>query len=137
MSKQSKTYQKVQVRDGKTYYSTTLSELGRIEKEVDIDIKTISSDAYRRNYDPIKVDEFKKQNKIGPYREWVFNHKRIEEIQQQVIAGEAHMHPDFLERYEKKGGNRGRAVGSTGKKNITKQQLKREQEQLINEIENG
>jgi hypothetical protein len=103
MSKQPKTYQKVQVRDGKTYHSTQLSDLGRIEKEVDELIKIIKSDKYRLNYNPVEVDKWKQENKIGKYREWVFDIEIIKQIQDKVKAGEAHMHPEDHAKFKNRG----------------------------------
>jgi len=117
----------------KTVHQNLISkrEMAEFNQTVD-DIKS-----GKIKYNAIEADEFRRVNKIGEYREWEFDHKRIEQIQNKVKDGEAHMHPTYTEKYTKKQTGRGRSFGSTGRKNITKQQLKREREQLINEIENG
>ena len=128
MSKQAKTYQKVQVRDGKTYYSSTLSDLGRAEKEMDELMALIKT----TKYNPVKADAFKRENKIGEYREWVYDMKRLEEINNLVLAGEATMHPSK----GRTGVKHGRKPGGT---NITigKKQRERIEQQLIHELNNG
>ena len=120
--KQKQTYLKIQTKDGKEYNYTVLTEQGRIEKEVDEIMKIIKSHAYRKNYDPVAIDKWRQENKIGEYREWEFNAKRIEEIQNKVKDGEAHMHPTNASRYGKKGKS-GRTVGSSGKAYETKKQF--------------
>jgi hypothetical protein len=52
-------------------------------------------------YDPIKSDEFKRINKVGPYREWELDLKRIEEINEMVKRNEVHMHPSNHEYHKK------------------------------------
>lgn len=85
-------------------------------------------------YNAIEADEFRRANKIGEYREWEFDHKRIEEIQVKVSAGEAHMHPSHKIRYP-----RGNKPGKSGPR-VTEydSKLKRiaEEKKLIAEIEN-
>jgi hypothetical protein len=44
-------------------------------------------------YNAKEADNFKRVNKIGPYREWEIDFKRIEEIHVQVLSHELHMHP--------------------------------------------
>jgi anti-sigma28 factor (negative regulator of flagellin synthesis) len=134
--KQKQTYLKIQTKDGKKFEYTVLTEQGRIEKEVDELMKIIKSHAYRLKYDSVAVDKWRQENKIGEYREWEFDAKRIEEIQQQVKDGDAHMWPTIASKYDKKNSKPG-AFGSRGTYNTTKKQLKEEQEQLIHELNNG
>ena len=134
--KQQTTYLKVKTKDGKEYNYTVLTDQGRLEKEVDELIAIIKSHAYRSKYDPIAVDKWKQENKIGEYREWEFDHKRIEQIQNEVKDGEAHMHPTNASKYGKKNSKPG-ASGPRGTYNTTKKQLREEQEQLIHELNNG
>jgi hypothetical protein len=138
MSKQPKTYLKKIVKNGKEYTFNALSDAGRIEKEVDEDMKRIKSYAYRSNYDPIAVDEWKQENKIGDYREWVFDLEIIKQIQDKVKAGEAHMHPEDHAKFK----NRGKQY-TGGAKRQPKERLKggklqraAEEARLIAEIEN-
>jgi hypothetical protein len=138
MSKQPKTYLKKIVKNGKEYTFNALSDAGRIEKEVDEDMKRIKSYAYRSNYDPIAVDEWKQENKIGDYREWEFDMELIKQIQDKVKAGEAHMHPEDHAKFK----NRGKQY-TGGAKRQPKERLKggklqraAEEARLIAEIEN-
>jgi hypothetical protein len=138
MSKQPKTYLKKIVKNGKEYTFNALSDAGRIEKEVDEDMKRIKSYAYRSNYDPIAVDGWKQENKIGDYREWEFDMELIKQIQDKVKAGEAHMHPEDHAKFK----NRGKQY-TGGAKRQPKERLKggklqraAEEARLIAEIEN-
>jgi hypothetical protein len=126
--KQPKVYHKVQVRDGKEYHSTQLTDTGRADIEVNEAIKKIKT----TKYNPVTADLFRKECKIGKYREWVFDMKRLEEINKMVEKGEVTMHP----RLRKKIGHAGRKPGGT---NIVvgKKQWERQQEQLIHELNNG
>lgn len=137
MSKQPKTYLKKIVKKGIEYTVNALSDTGRIEREVDEDIKRIKSQAYRSSYDPIAVDKWRQENKIGEYREWEFDHKRIKEIQDKVKAGEAHMHPEDHAKFKNRGkqytgGPQRQPKGKTG----GKLQRAAEEARLIAEIEN-
>ena len=134
--KQKQTYLKIKTKEGKTFEYTVLTEQGRIEKEVDELMKIIKSHAYRKSYDSVAVNTWRQENNIGEYRKWEFDAKRIEEIQQQVRDGEAHMHPKLTDNYEKIG-RKGRLPGDTGGSYETKKQLRQEQEQLIHELNNG
>jgi hypothetical protein len=86
-------------------------------------------------YNAIEADEFRKINKIGEYREWDWDMKRLEEIQTKVSAGEAHMHPSHKIRYPR--GNKPGGIGPRGTYNNCKKQRIAEEKQLIHQIENG
>jgi len=138
MSKQPKTYLKKIVKNGKEYTFNALSDAGRIEKEVDEDMKRIKSYAYRSNYDPIAVDEWKQENKIGDYREWVFDLEIIKQIQDKVKAGEAHMHPEDHAKFKNRGKNYTGGAKRQPKERLKGGKLQRaaEEARLIAEIEN-
>ena len=126
--KQQKEYHKITIKDGKEYHTKTLSDLGKAEKEIDKAMVLIKT----TKYNPVAADLFKRECKIGEYREWVFDMKRLEEINKMVEKGEVTMHP----RLRKKIGHAGRKPGGT---NIVvgKKQWERQQEQLIHELNNG
>jgi hypothetical protein len=126
--KQPKVYHKVQVRDGKEYHSTQLTDTGRADIEVNEAIKKIKT----TKYNPVTADLFRKECKIGKYREWVFDMKRLKEINKMVLAGEILLHKTTYV----KTGKAGRKPGGT---NIvtSKKQWERQQEQLIHELNNG
>ena len=138
MSKQPSQYQRTTVKaNGEEKTVTWYSDTGRIEKEVDEDIKRIKSHAYRSSYDPIAVDKWKQENKIGEYREWVFDLEIIKQIQDKVKAGEAHMHPEDHAKFKNRGkqytgGAKRKPKGKTG----GKLQRAAEEARLIAEIEN-
>lgn len=138
MSKQPKTYLKKIVKNGKEYTINALSDTGRIEREVDEDMKLIRSHAYRSKYDPIAVDKWKQENKIGEYRDWEFDLEIIKQIHDKVKSGEAHMHPEDHAKFK----NRGKQY-TGGPKRQPKERLKggklqraAEEARLIAEIEN-
>jgi hypothetical protein len=84
---------------------------------------------------PMKTSERERLNKlykIGPYREWEIDIKRIAEINKLVLAGEVTMHP--VTRI--KTGHAGRKPGGTNSI-MGKRQWERKQEQLIHELNNG
>jgi len=64
--KQSKTYTKTTVKNGKIYSRTSLTDAGRAEKEADIAMALVKS----TKYNPAQADAFKRECKIGEYREW-------------------------------------------------------------------
>jgi hypothetical protein len=64
--KQAKVYTKVKIRNGKEYTTTSLTDLGRAEKEADEAMALVKS----TKYNPAKADAFKRECKIGEYREW-------------------------------------------------------------------
>jgi anti-sigma28 factor (negative regulator of flagellin synthesis) len=138
MSKQPTQYKRTTINaKGEEKTVTWYSDTGRIEKEVDEDMKRIRSYSYRSNYDPIAVDKWKQENKIGEYREWVFDIERIKQIQDKVKAGEAHMHPEDHAKFKNRGkkytgGAKRKPKGKTG----GKLQRAAEEARLIAEIEN-
>jgi anti-sigma28 factor (negative regulator of flagellin synthesis) len=138
MSKQPSQYQRTTVNaDGEEKTVKWYSDTGRIEKEVDEDMKLIRSQAYRSSYDPIAVDKWKQENKIGKYREWEFDMELIKQIQDKVKAGEAHMHPEDHAKFKNRGKNytggpQRQPKGKTG----GKLQRAAEEARLIAEIEN-
>ena len=138
MSKQPAKYQRTTVNHkGEEKTVTWYSDTGRIEKEVDELMKIIKSDTYRSNYDPIAVDKWKQENKIGEYREWVFDLEIIKQIQDKVKAGEAHMHPEDHAKFKNRGkqytgGAQRKSKGKTG----GKLQRAAEEARLLAEIEN-
>jgi hypothetical protein len=87
-------------------------------------------------HDAAKADEFKRINKIGEYREWEFDHKRIEEIQAQVSIGEAHMHPGHKIRYPRNSNNKPGKSGPRTTEYDSKLKRIAEEKKLISEIEN-
>ena len=83
-------------------------------------------------YDSAKADAFKRECKIGPYREWEWDMIRLKEINDMVEKGEVTMHPRII---PKTGIKHGRKAGGT---NITigKKQRERIEQQLIHQLEN-
>ena len=77
-------------------------------------------------------DRLNKLYKIGPYREWEIDIKRIAEIDKMVTEGEVTMHP----RLRVRTGHAGRKSGGSNSI-IGKKQWERQQEQLIHELNNG
>jgi hypothetical protein len=135
MSKEQSQYKQTIVNSkGETKTIIRYTDTGRFEKEVLEDIKTINSYSYRRNYDPIKIDELRREFKIGKYREWEFDIERIKIIQDKVGTGEAHMHPDMALKHNKIG-LRGRKTKGSGL-GSGKKQREAEEIKLIAEIEN-
>ena len=85
-------------------------------------------------YNAAEADAFRRKNKIGEYREWEFDIKRIEQIQAQVKDGEIVMHPEHRLRYP-----RGTKQGKSGPREVeynTKLKRKAEEKALIHELEN-
>ena len=125
--KQQKEYHKIHVKNGKTYHVTTLTDTGRAEKEADEAMALVKI----TKYNPEQADAFKRECKIGEYREWIWNMVRLKEINDMVIKGEILMH----ERVKPKTGKIGRIAGgvniATGKK-----QQQRMEEQFIHQLNN-
>jgi hypothetical protein len=126
--KQAKTYHKTHVKNGKEYHVTMLTDLGRAEKEADEAMALVKS----TKYNPAKADAFRKECKIGEYREWEWDMVRLKEINDMVVNGEATMHPRMV---PKTGVKHGRKPGGT---NITigKKQRERIEQQLIHQLNN-
>ena len=126
--KQAKEYTKTHVKNGKTYNVTMLTDLGRAEKEADEAMALIKS----TKYNPAKADAFKRECKIGEYREWEWDMVRLKEINDMVVNGDVTMHPRVK---EKTGIKHGRKPGGT---NITigKKQRERMEQKLIHQLNN-
>ena len=103
-------------------------EIASTEKEADEAMALINS----TKYNPAKADAFKKECKIGEYREWEWDMVRLKEINNMVEKGEVTMHP----RIKPKTGKIGRKAGGTNTA-IGKKQRQRIEEQLIHELNNG
>ena len=125
--KQAKVYHKVHIIKGKEYHVESLTDTGRAEKEMTAIMALIKS----TKHDPVKADAFRRECKIGQYREWEWDMMRLKEINNMVEKGEVTMHP----RIKPKIGTAGRIAGGvnmvTGKK-----QLEREREQFIHQLNN-
>lgn len=125
--KQAKEYHKTHVKNGKTYHVTTLTDAGRAEKEADEAMALVKS----TKYNPAKADAFKRECKIGEYREWEWDMVRLKEINDMVISGEVTMHPRIIP----KTGKSGRIAGGVNMV-IGKKQLERERERFIHQLNN-
>ena len=126
--KQAKVYTKVKIRNGEKYTTTSLTDLGRAEKEADEAMALVKS----TKYNPVQADAFRKECKIGEYREWEWDMVRLKEINDMVVNGDVTMHPRIK---EKTGVKHGRKPGGT---NITigKKQRERIEQQLIHQLNN-
>lgn len=85
-------------------------------------------------YNAEEADAFRRKNKIGEYREWEFDVKRIEQIQLQVKDGEIVMHPEHRERYP-----RGTKPGKSGPRTtVYNSKMKRiaEEKAIRHQLEN-
>ena len=125
--KQAKVYHKVHIIKGKEYHVESLTDTGRAEKEMTAIMALIKV----TKHDPVKADEFRRECKIGEYREWVYDMVRLKEINNMVEKGEVTMHP----RIKPKIGTAGRIAGGTNTA-IGKKQLEREREKLIHQLNN-
>ena len=125
--KQVKVYHKITVRNGKEYHAKTLSDLGRAEKEADEAMALVKS----TKYNPVQADAFRRECKIGEYREWEWDMVRLKEINDMVVNGDVTMHP----RIKPKMGTAGRKAGGT---NIVvgKKQLQRMEDKFIHQLNN-
>ena len=126
--KQAKEYHKTHVKNGKTYHVTSLTDTGKADKEMTVAMALVKS----TKYNPAKEDAFRRECKIGEYREWVYNMVRLKEINDMVEKGEVTMHP----RIKPKTGKIGRKAGGTNIA-IGRKQRQRIEEQLIHELNNG
>ena len=125
--KQAKTYHKTHVKNGKEYHVTMLTDAGRAEKEADEAMALVKS----TKYNPAQADAFKRECKIGEYREWEWDMVRLKEINDMVISGEVTMHPRIIP----KTGKSGRIAGGVNMV-IGKKQLERERERFIHQLNN-
>ena len=126
--KQAKEYHKTHVKNGKTYHVTMLTDTGKADKEMTVAMALIKS----TKYNPAQADAFRRECKIGEYREWTWDMIRLKEINNMVEKGEVTMHP----RIKPKIGHAGRKAGGTNTA-IGKKQRQRIEEQLIHELNNG
>ena len=126
--KQAKIYHKTHIIKGKEYHVESLTDTGRAEKEMTAIMALIKV----TKHDPVQADMFRRECKIGPYREWVYDMVRLKEINDMVEKGEVTMHP----RIKPKIGHAGRKAGGTNTA-IGKKQRQRIEEQLIHELNNG
>ena len=126
--KQAKEYHKTHVKNGKTYHVTSLTDTGKADKEMTVAMALVKS----TKYNPAKADAFKKECKIGEYREWEWDMVRVKEINDMVANGDVTMHPRVK---EKTGIKHGRKPGGT---NITigKKQLQRMEDKFIHQLNN-
>ena len=125
--KQPKTYIQVHKINGKIYSRVSLTETGKAEKEADDAMALIKI----TKYDPVQADVFKKECKIGEYREWEWDMVRLKEINDMVIKGEVTMHP----RVKPKSGKKGRIAGGVNMI-IGKKQLQRMEDKFIHQLNN-
>ena len=126
--KQAKEYHKTHVKNGKTYHVTSLTDTGKADKEMTVAMALIKS----TKYNPAQADAFRRECKIGEYREWEWDMVRLKEINDMVVNGEVTMHP----RIKPKTGKIGRKAGGTNIA-IGRKQRQRIEEQLIHELNNG
>ena len=125
--KQAKTYHKTHVKNGKEYHVTMLTDLGRAEKEADEAMALIKS----TKYNPVQADAFKRECKIGEYREWEWDMVRLKEINDMVEKGEVTMHPRIIP----KTGKSGRIAGGVNTV-IGKKQRQRIEDKFIHQLNN-
>jgi len=125
--KQQKTYTKTTVKNGKIYSRTSLTETGKAEKEADIAMALVKS----TKYNPAQADAFKRECKIGEYREWEWDMMRLKEINNMVEKGEVTMHP----RIKPKVGKCGRIAGGVNMV-IGKKQRQRIEDKFIHQLNN-
>ena len=125
--KKAKVYHKVHIIKVKEYHVESLTDTGRAEKEMTAIMALIKS----TKHDPVKADAFRRECKIGQYREWEWDMMRLKEINNMVEKGEVTMHPRIIPKIGKAGRIAGGVNMVTGKK-----QLEREREQFIHQLNN-
>ena len=125
--KQAKVYHKVHIIKGKEYHVESLTDTGRAEKEMTAIMALIKV----TKHDPVQADAFRRECKIGQYREWEWDMMRLKEINNMVEKGEVTMHPRIIPKIGKAGRIAGGVNMVTGKK-----QLEREREQFIHQLNN-
>ena len=126
--KHAKVDHKVHIIKGKEYHVESITDTGRAEKEMTAIMALIKV----TKHDPVQADAFRRECKIGQYREWEWDMVRLKEINDMVEKGEITMHP----RIKPKTGHAGRKAGGTNTA-IGKKQRQRIEEQLIHELNNG
>lgn len=125
--KQAKEYHKTHVKNGKTYHVTSLTDTGKADKEMTVAMALIKS----TKYNPAQADAFRRECKIGEYREWEWDMVRLKEINDMVINGEVTMHPRIIP----KTGRSGRIAGGVNTV-IGKKQLQRMEDKFIHQLNN-
>ena len=125
--KQAKEYHKTHVKNGKTYHVTSLTDTGKADKEMTVAMALVKS----TKYNPVQADAFKRECKIGEYREWEWDMVRLKEINDMVINGEVTMHPRIIP----KTGKSGRIAGGVNMV-IGKKQLQRMEDKFIHQLNN-
>jgi len=125
--KQAKVYHKVHIIKGKEYHVESLTDTGRAEKEMTAIMALIKV----TKHNPAQADTFRRECKIGQYREWEWDMMRLKEINNMVEKGEVTMHPRIIPKTGKIGRIAGGVNMVTGKK-----QLEREREQFIHQLNN-
>ena len=125
--KQAKEYHKTHVKNGKTYHVTSLTDAGKADKEMTVAMALVKS----TNYNPAQADAFRRECKIGEYREWEWDMVRLKEINDMVINGEVTMHPRIIP----KTGKSGRIAGGVNMV-IGKKQLQRMEDKFIHQLNN-
>ena len=125
--KQAKTYHKTHVKNGKEYHVTMLTDTGKADKEMTVAMALIKS----TKYNPAQADAFRRECKIGEYREWEWDMVRLKEINDMVEKGEVTMHPRIIP----KTGKSGRIAGGVNMV-IGKKQLQRMEDKFIHQLNN-
>ena len=125
--KQAKVYHKVHIIKGKEYHVESLTDTGRAEKEMTAIMALIKS----TKHDPVKADAFRRECKIGPYREWEWDMVRLKEINNMVEKGEVTMHPRIIPKL----GTAGRKAGGVNMV-IGKKQRQRIEDKFIHQLNN-
>ena len=125
--KQAKEYHKTHVKNGKTYHVTSLTDAGKADKEMTVAMALIKS----TKYNPAQADAFRRECKIGEYREWEWDMVRLKEINNMVEKGEVTMHPRIIPKL----GTAGRKAGGVNMV-IGKKQLQRMEDKFIHQLNN-
>jgi len=125
--KQQKTYTKTTVKNGKKYSRTSLTDAGKIDKEMTVAMALVKS----TKYNPAQADAFRRECKIGEYREWTWDMMRLKEINNMVEKGEITMHPRIIPKL----GTAGRKAGGVNMV-IGKKQRQRMEDKFIHQLNN-
>jgi len=125
--KQSKTYTKTTVKNGKIYSRTSLTDAGKADKEMTIAMALVKS----TKYNSAQADAFRRECKIGEYREWTWDMVRLKEINNMVEKGEITMHPRIIPKL----GTAGRKAGGVNMV-IGKKQRQRMEDKFIHQLNN-
>ena len=125
--KQAKVYHKVHIIKGKEYHVESLTDTGRAEKEMTAIMALIKT----TKHNPVQADAFKRECKIGQYREWEWDMMRLKEINNMVEKGEVTMHPRIIPKL----GTAGRKAGGVNMV-IGKKQRQRIEDKFIHQLNN-